>query len=366
MVWVLGLLGVVWITYAVFLIWVSRWRLRRYPSFSQRPTVAVLIPTRNEAANLPACLHSLLQQEWPPDEIWVIDDHSEDETLAIAREYAQKHPHIRVSALSPTHQGKKAALAYGIAHTQADIIVTTDADTIHPSDTMGKLVAPFAQPEVQVAGGWIRLRPEGSFLNALQRIEMAGVLQLTAGSWQRGFPLTANGAVLAYRRTAFEAVGGWGQAHAHPSGDDDLLVQRICVRYGPKALAFTEAVVETQAAPTWGAFVHQRLRWLSKRHLYPMPYTRAALAIIGLGQGIIPLGLLIAPRFTLLTWGLLFLLQSWIAIQGFRNAKAPLPAVPLWVFVGVVFPFYSLGMALLAIRRGTFSWKGRSYTTMPC
>lgn len=362
MVWVLGLFGIVWITYAVFLVWVSRWRPQPYPSFAPRPTIAVLIPSRNEAANLPACLHSLLRQEWPPDEIWVIDDHSEDETLAIAHEYAQKYPHIRVLSLPPAQQGKKAALAYGIAHTQADIIVTTDADTIHPPDSLGKLVAPFGQAAVQVTGGWIRLCPEASFLNVLQRIEMAGVLQLTAGSWQRGYPLTANGALLAYRRAAFEAVGGWGKAHTHPSGDDDLLVQRIRLQYGPEALAFTEAVVETQPAPTWQAFLHQRLRWLSKRHLYPMPYTRVALAVIGLGQGIIPVGLLIAPQFTLGMWALLFLLQSWIALQGFRNAKAPPPGVPLWVLVGIVFPFYTLIVAFLARCYPNFRWKGRVHT----
>lgn len=362
MVWVLGLFGILWITYAMLLIWGSRWQPRHYPPFLRRPTLAVLIPTRNEARNLPACLHSLLQQEWTPDEIWVIDDHSEDDTVAIAHEYAQKYPHIRVVSLPSTQEGKKAALAYGISQTLAEIIVTTDADTIHAPDTLQKLIAPFARPEVQAAGGWIRLRPEPSFLNALQRIEMAGVLQLTAGSWQRGYPLTANGALLAYRRAAFEAVGGWGKAHTHPSGDDDLLVQRIRLQYGPEALAFTEAVVETQPAPTWQAFLHQRLRWLSKRHLYPMPYTRVALAVIGLGQGIIPVGLLIAPQFTLGMWALLFLLQSWIALQGFRNAKAPPPGVPLWVLVGIVFPFYTLIVAFLARCYPNFRWKGRVHT----
>ena len=53
---------------------------------------SILIPARNEARFLPACLDSLLCQNYPNDryEIIVIDDHSTDETSSIARAYAKE------------------------------------------------------------------------------------------------------------------------------------------------------------------------------------------------------------------------------------------------------------------------------------
>lgn len=237
----------------------------------------------------------MLSQERPPEEIWIIDDHSQDETLTVAQAYAAQFQQVRVLRLPAPLAGKKAALQYGLQHTTAELIVTTDADTRHEHDTLSRLLAPFADPAIQATAGWIRLKAPPTLLGALQQIELAGVLQLTAGSWSQGEPLTANGALLAYRKSAFEAVQGWGKAQNHPSGDDDILIQRIRLHFGRGALAFTSAVAETPAAPTWKAFLAQRLRWLSKRHLYPAPWTPLGLAGVALTQISLPFAVGIWP-----------------------------------------------------------------------
>ncbi|MCS7154092.1 MAG: glycosyltransferase [Bacteroidia bacterium] len=356
-----------WIGYA-YLLW--RWGLfpHRPASFSPTTpqeslppslTTSLLIPARNEATTLPRCLDSLLQQKVLPDEILIIDDHSEDGTPAAVRPYLSQRVHLLT--LPPTLKGKKAALSLGIQRAQGAILITTDADTVHPPDSIEKLLHPFANPIVQVVGGWIRLQPEESFLNAFQRIELAGVLMLTAGSWRRGEPLTANGALLAYRRKAFEAVGGWGRSQAHPSGDDDLLVQRIRLKYGPLSVAFSEAVVETGAAPTWRAFFHQRLRWLSKRHLYPALWTKVALSILGLAQLMLVVSLFLAPAHSIVAWLFLSLLQSYIARKALLYMQTPLPKPIYWLLTAIVYPFYQTFMIILALWRPSFEWKGRRY-----
>lgn len=220
---------------------------------------------------------------------------------------------------------------------------------------------PFTEPLIQIVGGWIRLTPQDSFLVAFQRIELAGVLQLTAGSWRLGEPLTANGALLAYRRAAFEAVGGWGEAASHPSGDDDLLVQRIRLHFGSEALAFSAAVVETCPALNWHSFLQQRLRWLSKRHLYPAPWTRLGMGIVALAQITLVFALLYEPIHALLAWGMLSSLQGYIARQGFLQAESPLPAWYHWVLTAMIYPFYQVLLILLALLHPSFQWKGRRY-----
>lgn len=351
----------IWGSY-IFLLW--RWgHWRPLPSGSA-PTslqVAVVIPVRNEAKTLPACLESLLGQTYKPHEIWIVNDHSEDHTLEIAYAYKAQEKRIQVLSLPEGVLGKKAALQAAIYRTQADIIVTMDADTVSLPNTLEKLLSPFCDPSIQVVGGWIRLVPEKGLLVAFQRIELSGVLVLTAGSWQRGKPLTANGALLAYRRTAFLEVGGWGNADNHPSGDDDLLVQRIVLRYGAQAIAFSSAITETRAAKSWHTFLHQRLRWISKRHLYPSPWTPQILRLTALAQISLLCALFLFPKHALLAWGLLFGIQAWTAYKGFILTQSPLPSLPYWLLTGILYPFYQAVMVGLAFWGFPFEWKGRLY-----
>jgi glycosyltransferase involved in cell wall biosynthesis len=85
-----------------------------------RPRISVVVPARNEAANLPYVLSAL-----PPDvfEVVLVDGRSSDGTVAVAR---QVRPDIRV--VQQTRKGKGNALACGFAAVRGDIIVMLDAD----------------------------------------------------------------------------------------------------------------------------------------------------------------------------------------------------------------------------------------------
>jgi len=84
------------------------------------PTVSVIIPARNEAANLPHVFGTL-----PPwlDEIILVDGHSVDDTVAVTRELCP-----RAKVIAQSGRGKGDALLAGFAAVTGDIIVTIDAD----------------------------------------------------------------------------------------------------------------------------------------------------------------------------------------------------------------------------------------------
>lgn len=92
-------------------------------------TVGIVIPAFNEATNLHRVLNVACDTPWL-SKIIVVDDGSDDDTLAVAERYALIDQ--RVLALrSPKNQGKAAAMYFGIRALQTDTVIFLDADLIN-------------------------------------------------------------------------------------------------------------------------------------------------------------------------------------------------------------------------------------------
>ncbi|MFE2940968.1 glycosyltransferase [Streptomyces sp. NPDC059255] len=139
------------------------------------PSVAVVVPARDEAAVLPQSLPSLLAQVYPGSaEIFLIDDGSRDGTSALARELSARYGGLPLTVASPGEPepgwtGKLWALRHGIALARArdpEYLLLTDADIAHEPDSLRELVA-SARPEgfdlvsqmarLRVVSGWEKL-----------------------------------------------------------------------------------------------------------------------------------------------------------------------------------------------------------------
>lgn len=120
-------------------------------TFDQRPSVSVVIPALNEEKNLAHVLPRI-----PPwvDEVLLVDGHSIDNTVAVAK---QLWPGIRI--IAQTGRGKGNALRAGFAAATGDIIVMLDADgSMDPGEIpayMGLLMggADFVKGSRFVQGG---------------------------------------------------------------------------------------------------------------------------------------------------------------------------------------------------------------------
>lgn len=108
-------------------------------------SVAVVIPARNEADLIGRALQSLLAQDYlGAMHIFVVDDHSSDGTADIARKAGDRVSVVSARALPEGWAGKVWAMSEGLDHalqTGADFILLTDADIVHASDSVGRLVA---------------------------------------------------------------------------------------------------------------------------------------------------------------------------------------------------------------------------------
>ena len=64
---------------------------KKYP-----PLVSILVPARNEAANIRRCVRSLLKQDYPNTEIIVLNDNSDDDTALIVRKLAEENSNLKL------------------------------------------------------------------------------------------------------------------------------------------------------------------------------------------------------------------------------------------------------------------------------
>ncbi len=103
------------------------------------PKVSVIIPARNEEKDIGRCLDSLIEQTYENYEIIVIDDSSEDKTLDIISEYAKNNSKIiPVSARAKPSGwiGKNWACMEGYKKASGDLLIFTDADTVHSQNVI--------------------------------------------------------------------------------------------------------------------------------------------------------------------------------------------------------------------------------------
>ena len=111
---------------------------------SSQDKLGIVIPTLNEAGNVPPLLDRLgaAARELPIDcEMIVVDDASTDGTAEVARTYARRDPRVRVLV----RQGKRGlagAVIHGWEHSDATICGVIDADLQHPPELLPKLVEP--------------------------------------------------------------------------------------------------------------------------------------------------------------------------------------------------------------------------------
>lgn len=248
------------------------------------PDVDVVVPARDEATTLPATLASLAAQDYPGRlRFLVVDDRSQDDTARLVQRAAasdQRFELVRVETPSRRLAPKVNAVSHGIAAGSAPWIVTTDADCLHPRGWLRALVA-AGEPHVMVTGYVETARP-GEARGLFRKVEALDwiSLMLTNRALVRlGASVASAASNQAYRRSAFDALGGFGVAGRAPSGDEDLLTQRLGALPGA-GVAYTDAEdarVLTASAGSWGGFLAQRRRWVSRYH-HPQHYHPGFLA----------------------------------------------------------------------------------------
>jgi cellulose synthase/poly-beta-1,6-N-acetylglucosamine synthase-like glycosyltransferase len=242
----------------------------------------IVVPARNEAANIGRCLDSLLQQSLPKHqfEIMVVDDSSSDDTAAIVKTYSNKG--VRLLQLDDEVGGKKAALSMGIATATHPIIITTDADCTYPKNWLNTLLHYRSEHDAVFVAAPVKYTKEKNFLERFQSLDFLALQGITIAAVSKQHFNMCNGANLLYTKEVFEKVNGFEGIDKIPTGDDMLLMEKIDAAYpGKVKYCFSqEAIVETLPADGLKAFIQQRIRWASKSTTYKNTNIKLVLLLV--------------------------------------------------------------------------------------
>ena len=327
-----------------------------------RPSVSVLIPARNEEANIADACAAVLASAGVELELIVLDDASTDRTPEILAGIADSR--LRVAAappLPPGWSGKQHACHVLSGLARHELMVFVDADVRLESDALSRMAGFMERhPEAGLASGFphqVVVTWSERLLLPLIHFLLLGFLPMALMRTRRDVGLGAGcGQLFITRRGAYRAAGGHAAIRA--SLHDGLTLPRAMRRAGSMTLLFdatamTQCRMYVNAAQVWEGLCKNATEGMAKPAALPL-WT----VILGGGQ-VLPLVLVLlapsAPAWVALAVGIGTRLV--LAVR-FRQPLLSALLHPLGMLGVLVVQWFSL---VRALGGGRATWRGRAY-----
>ena len=230
---------------------------------------SVIVCAHNEAEYLAGCLHSLLAQSRPPDEILVVDNASTDGTRMVAEAIAG------VRVVVENRKGLTIARETARRHATGDVLAYVDADCRSPLEWLQRVERRFLRdPRLVALSGPYRYYDwdwRGRLLIRAYDLTLAPATQLLVKHLLRAGTIFYGGN-FAVRREALERIGGFDTSIEF-HGEDTNIGRRLCavgrVSLAPSCWLYTSA--RRFVAMGTGAVVRLYVRNFTSEILYHRP-----------------------------------------------------------------------------------------------
>ena len=239
---------------------------RSKPNLNDVPPVTgvpltVIIPARNESAQIETVLASVLASSYTPLEVLVVDDRSTDDTARRVATMAATDSRLRLvpgRALPRGWYGKPWACQQGADAASGEILLFTDADTKHHPELLARAVSMLQQSKADL----LTVAPRQLVVTFWERVIMPQVWVMlgiryhpsSVNKATRPWGVVANGQFMMFGRANYEAIGG----HTAVRGEvvEDLAIAQRVVTLGKKLyFAFAYDLMETRMYQTLGQVV---------------------------------------------------------------------------------------------------------------
>lgn len=341
------------------------WNLRLYrrpaPAVG-RPAISVLIPARNEEANIGDACAAVLASDRVELELIVLDDASTDRTPTILAGITD--PRLRVAAaprLPPGWSGKQHACHVLGGLAQHDLMVFVDADVRLAPDALGRMAGTMQRHDVGLASGFPAQETitwSEQLLIPLIHFLLLGFLPIAAMLRSPAVGLGAGcGQLFIVRRDAYVRAGGHAAIKA--SLHDGLMLPRAFRRAGSMtqlfdASGFARCRMYANAGQVWEGLCKNATEGMAKPRALPV-WT----VILGGGQVLPAVLMLMAPGWTAGLAVLASIGFRLVLAARFRQPWIAAVLHPLGIIALLVVQWWSL---IRAARGRPATWRGRAYT----
>jgi glycosyltransferase involved in cell wall biosynthesis len=330
------------------------------------PSLTVIVPARNEAADIGDCLASLLGQDYPGLQIVAVDDRSTDQTGVIMDAVAARYPErlrvLHIQQLPEDWLGKTHAMALAASEVSTDWLLFTDADVLFRSDSLRRslayAVAAGADHQVTMPTTIIKRWDEAALLGFFQIFGMWATRPWRVADPKAKRDAIGIGAFNLVRREAYEQVGGFEALRMEVI--EDLGLARRIKRAGlVQRIAFGEGLVGIH----WASGAMGLVEVMTKNIFSAFRFS-ILLALIGCGWlGVFcvapVLGLLYGPTripaaLTLLAvWFAYRLYGRFSGISSWQAALSP--------FAALLLIYTLLRSVVVTLWQGGIVWRGTFY-----
>ncbi len=369
--------------WCVALAWVIRvgtaaWGLPRVPdlrlpAYDGTPArgglLTVVVPARDEAGQVRACLESLLGQDYPVQVI-AVDDRSADETGGIMDELAALHSErlsvLHVRELPEGWLGKTHALALGARHAavlgEPEYLLFTDADVVFARDALRRAVGEAertgADHLVLMPTALVRRWDEAILLGAFQVLGMWALRPWKVADPRALRDAIGVGAFNLMRREAYARLGGF-DAQRMDILEDLTLARRVKLAGMRQRIAFGQGLVRVH----WAAGVNGILGVMTK-NLFAVFRFRMSLVLLACGWLVVfcvlpVFGLLCGP--TRVPAALVLLSVVWAFRLYGRHSGIRTWNALFFPLGGLLFVFGILRSAAITLVQGGVRWRGTFY-----
>lgn len=324
-------------------------------------TFSIVIALRNEAENLENIFLSLKKLEYDSNkfEIIFVNDHSEDLSFTILKEFKNRRKDLNIQILNNNGIGKKEAVTTGVHKAQFEYILTTDADCIVPSQWIQAYNTLLKKKQYDYITGPVCIQQTSNFLSQFQFIEFLSLQGSTIGSYANSVSFMSNAANSCFSKETFLSLNGYQGNNSVASGDDIFLLEKIS-KNNSKNIGYlnsSEAIVYTEAEATWKQLYFQKIRWAAKATLYKnkigiaigsLVFTMNLILVFLAFYDLRMLSVLFACKFTI----------DFILIKKTANFFKEELNVGYVIVCSLCYPLFSTGIFIMS-QLTSFEWKGR-------
>ena len=335
-----------------------------------KPFVSILVPARNEEGNILKCLKSLVDQNYDPLEILVLDDRSTDETARIIKELACSSSKIRFLEGTPLPQGwvgKNWACHQLFKQASGKLLLFVDADTILSQESVLAAVKAYEKKSVDL----LTILPQRTASCLTERL-MFPLMDWALFCWipmklahriQTPLLSATFGQFMLFNAHAYRKIGGHKKIFDNPL--DDFSLGRLIMKQG-LTWALISGSTDIRVLPYKGNVAAFKA---VSRSVFPALYYRIStllmLSFVILLLGVVPpltlaISAIVYPEnndFTLiLAASTALVTATWfIVCRKFKHRVLMVPFYPISMSLMVLAAFHSLFTHGL----GTTTWKDR-------